>query len=390
MDFVLTSEQQALNDSVARFCERNYTGSARHDLINSDTGFSSGSWQSFAELGWLGAGLSESEGGFGGGAVENAVIMENFGRSLVLEPFLSTSIHGLQTLLGTKIDKVRSAMVEAIAAGEMFLSVAHSEPASHGDLSHCETIARKSGTTWTISGHKSVVQGGPSASKFLVSAQADEGIALFLVDAAADGIIMRSYRTLDNHRVADIWFNAAEAELMLADASYAPDAIQRGFDHALLGVCAEAVGAMDVAISTTRDYLKTRQQFGMPIGNFQALQHRMADMFVEYELSRSILYAGLAAMARNKSERAKTISAMKGFVSSAALFIGRNAVQLHGGIGVTEECAISHYYRRLFVISMQFGNESYHLQQMAKNPIPFWHSKVERGHDEPSKIVDRL
>lgn len=390
MDFALTSEQQALSDSVARFCERNYAGSARYALINSDIGFSTENWQSFAELGWLGAGLSEDEGGFGGGAVENAVIMERFGRSLVLEPFLSTSIHGLQTLLGTEINQLRSEMVEAIVSGEMFLSVAHSEPASRGDLNHCKTLARKTGTKWTISGHKSVVPGASSASKFLVSAHTDEGIALFLVDPGADGIVLRSYRTLDNHRAADIWFNSAETELMLAEPSCAPAAIQRGFDHAILGVCAEAIGAMDAAISTTRDYLKTRQQFGVPIGNFQALQHRMADMFVEYELSRSILYAGLAAMGWNNSERTRTIAAMKSFISSAASFVGRNAVQLHGGIGVSEECLISHYYRRLFVISAQFGNESYHLQQMARHPIPFWTSEVEHVGAGPTTIVDRL
>ena len=390
MDFTLTSEQRALSDSVARFCERNYTGAARNALINTDIGFSRENWKSFAELGWLGAALSEAEGGFGGGAVENALIMERFGRSLVLEPFLISSIHGLQTLLGTETTQRRSEMVEAILSGEMLLSVAHSESASRGDLNQCETMAKKIGPNWTISGHKSVVLGAPSASKLLVSARVDEGIALFLIDPAAVGVVMRPYRTLDNHRAADIWFDAVEAELLLADPSSAPSAIQRGFEHALLGVCAEAVGAMDVAISTTRDYLKTRQQVGMPIGNFQALQHRMADMFVEYELSRSILYAGMAAMDRNCSERTKTIAAMKSFISSAALFVGRNAVQLHGGIGVTEEYVISHYYRRLFVISAQFGNESYHLLQMAKNPVPFWTSEVERGGTEATIIVDKL
>lgn len=389
MDFTLTSEQQALSDSVARFCERNYTSAARHGLIISEIGYSPENWQSFAELGWLGAGLSEAEGGFGGGVVENAVIMERFGRNLVLEPFLLSSIHGLQTLLGTETSQPRSEMVEAIVSGDMLLSVAHSEPASRGDLNHCETLARKIGTNWTISGHKSVVLGAPSASKLLVSARVDEGIALFLIDPGAVGIVMRSYRTLDNHRAADIWFNGVEGEL-LADPSSAPGAIQRGFEHVLLGVCAEAVGAMDVAISKTRDYLKMRQQFGMPIGNFQALQHRMADMFVEYELSRSILYAGMAAMGRNCCERARTIAAMKSFVSSAALFVGRNAVQLHGGIGVTEECLISHYYRRLFVISAQFGSESYHLLQMARSPVPFWASKGERGGAETTIIVDTL
>ena len=268
MDFTLTSEQRALSDSVARFCERNYTGAARNALINTDIGFSRENWKSFAELGWLGAALSEAEGGFGGGAVENALIMERFGRSLVLEPFLISSIHGLQTLLGTETTQRRSEMVEAILSGEMLLSVAHSESASRGDLNQCETMAKKIGPNWTISGHKSVVLGAPSASKLLVSARVDEGIALFLIDPAAVGVVMRPYRTLDNHRAADIWFDAVEAELLLADPSSAPSAIQRGFEHALLGVCAEAVGAMDVAISTTRDYLKTRQQFGMPIGNF--------------------------------------------------------------------------------------------------------------------------
>lgn len=380
MDFALSAEQQSLKDSVTRFCERNYDLAKRHALLSGTTGFSNGHWQAFADLGWLGAGLSEAQGGFGGSAVENAIIMECFGRALVLEPFISSAIHSVQTLVAIDQSDLTSSLIARVVGGERRLAVAHSEPASRGDLAFCETLAVFSQGRYAISGHKSLVFGAPSADRLIVSARTDDGIALFLVDPGAKGVRMQTYRTLDNQRVADVWFNSCEAEYLLAPPANAGQAIAHGYHHAILCVCAEALGVMDASILATRDYLKTRKQFGSALGTFQALQHRMADMLVEYELSRSIVLAGMAALANRDTNADLTIAAAKAFVSSAALFVGRNAVQLHGAMGVTEECQISHFYRRLFVIAGQFGNEAFHLKLLAESPFRFWseepHSKT--------------
>jgi alkylation response protein AidB-like acyl-CoA dehydrogenase len=377
MDFRLSPEQQALAESVGRFCERDYGFEQRLGLIDTPDGFSRDIWRSFAELGWLGAGLSEEAGGFGGGGVETMLILEAFGRALVLEPFMPSAIFSLQTLAALPAGEARDALVADIVGGERLLALAHGEPAARGDVSHVETVARNAEDGWRIIGSKSLVFGAPSADTLLVSARSDQGIGLYRLSPRAAGVTMRPYRTLDNMRVADIVFDHVAAEAQLAPPGEAMPAIRRGHDHALVAICAEAVGAMDAAILLTRDYLKTRQQFGAPLASFQALQHRMADMLIEMELSRSIVFQALAVLDGPEAERVRPIAAMKAIVSAAALFVGRNAVQLHGGIGMAEEHAIGHYYRRLFVIAGQFGNEAHHLERLAANPAPFWPALTE-------------
>jgi len=377
MDFVLSSEQQALADSVERFCRRQYGFEARRVALEEADGFSRANLAAFADLGWFGAGLPEDAGGFGGGPIETAIIMERFGRALVVEPFLSCAVLALQTLaaLGSGADRDR--LIEGIVAGEILASLAHGEAAARGDLGHVETRAERAGMGWRLTGRKSLVEGVASAGALLVSARADAGIGLFLVSPDAPGLRVQPYRTLDNHRSGDLWLEGTPASAMLAAPGEAAPAIAAGADHALIGVCAEAVGAMETAIFATRDYLITRRQFGAPLAGFQALQHRMADMLVELELSRSILYQGIAALDAPAGERARGISAMKAVVGAAALFVGRNAVQLHGAIGMTEDCAIGHYYRRLYVIASQFGDESHHLARLAAGGVGFWPDIVE-------------
>lgn len=376
MDFTLSLEQQALADSVERFCARRYGFEARKTLLATPEGFSRENLATFAELGWFGAALAEDVGGFGGGAVETAIIMERFGRALVLEPFLGHAVLALQTLAALAPSETRDGLIGEIAAGEALATLAHGEPAARGDIGHVETRAEHSGEGWRLTGHKSLVAAAAGADRLLVSARAEAGIGLFLVLPGAPGLRIQPYRTVDNQRSGDLWLDATPAAVVLAEPGAALPALAAGFDHALVGVCAEAVGAMDAAIMITRDYLKTRRQFGTTLDTFQALQHRMADMLVELELSRSILYKGIAALDAPASERIHAISAMKAITSAAALFVGRGAVQLHGGIGITEECAISHYYRRLFVIAAQFGGEAHHLTRMAANPAPFWGGAV--------------
>jgi alkylation response protein AidB-like acyl-CoA dehydrogenase len=369
MDFRLSPEQQALADSVGRCLEREYGFERRAEVLAGAEGFDPRTWRSFADLGLMGAGLAEADGGFGGGPVETMIVMEAFGRALVVEPFLPSAILSLQTLAALPAGTERDELIAGIVAGEILVAFAHGEAGTRGEVGRVSVRAEEQDGGWRISGAKRLVLGAPSADRLLVSARTPDGIALFLTAPDAGGLAATPYRTLDNMRAADLVFDNVPATL-LAGAKAAMAAIEWGHDHALVALCAEAVGAMEQAILITRDYLKTRTQFGVPLAAFQALQHRMADMLVELEMSRSILFQGIAALAAPERERA--MSAMKAVVSAAALFVGRNAVQLHGAIGMTEEHMIGHYYRRLFVIAGLFGGESDHLERMAAHPAPYW------------------
>jgi alkylation response protein AidB-like acyl-CoA dehydrogenase len=366
MDFSLNSEQQALVDSVVRFCARDYGLARRREGMTTAEGISRAQWAAFAELGWLGAGLDEARGGFGGGALENALIMEQAGRALVVEPLISCAIIALQTLATLPPSAKRDELIASIVAGETIVTLAHGEAAARGDRSWCATTAHRVGSDWQLTGTKNQVLGAAAADKLLVTAKTSGGLALFLLDRDSNGVQRHDYRLLDNHRASDVVLSAANGGEPLALGQAASDALDAGLDHGLIGLCAEAVGIMDFAITLTRDYLMTRRQFGVTLNNFQTLQHRMADMLVEMELSRSILYAALSVIDGEASSRKKAVSAMKAIVSSAAMFVGRNAVQLHGGIGITEDCVVSHLYRRLFTISRLFGDEETHLLRMAR------------------------
>jgi len=368
MDFTLNSEQQALADSVERFTARDYDFATRGALIATGGGFSRENWSRFAELGWLGAGLPEAAGGFGGGAIETMIIAERLGRALILEPLGPVAIHALQTLAAAPSTALRDDLVSSIITGERLVTVAHNEAPARGDVGFVEARYENG----RISGAKSLALAAPLADRLIVSARGPAGVGLYLVDPCASGLKSVPYRLLDNSRAADLTFEGTPVEAELAAPPAAVAAIAAGCDQALVATCAEAVGVMDAAIAITREYLKTRRQFGAPLSSFQALQHRMADMLVELELSRSIVYQGVAALALSGAERARGLSAMKAIVSVAAMFVGRNAVQLHGGIGMTEENAIGHYYRRLFVIAAQSGDEAFHLRRMAANVRPFW------------------
>jgi alkylation response protein AidB-like acyl-CoA dehydrogenase len=372
MDFNLTPEQQALADSVERFCRKDYAFQARRAAVETPEGFSRETWARFADLGWLGAGLSEALGGFGGGAIENALIMEGFGRALVVEPFLSAAVLAPQTLAALPPSGPRDDLLRQAVGDEALLALAHGEPAARGDIDRITTRAERTCGQWRVSGHKSLVLGAATAHQLMVSAAADDGVGLFLISPQAANLRLQPYRMLDDVRVADIWLDDTPVEATLAAPGAAMAAIETGTAHALTSVCAEAVGAMDAAVALTRDYINNRRQFGVTLNSFQVLQHRMADMLVETELSRSILYQGLASMTGPPAARPRAIAAMKAVVSSAALFVGRNAVQLHGGVGMTDEYAIGHFYRRLFVIAGQFGGETLHLRRMAAVGGQFW------------------
>jgi alkylation response protein AidB-like acyl-CoA dehydrogenase len=364
VDFTLTSEQEALVDSVRRFREREYGFERRRPIVESARGRSPDHWRTFAELGWLGVGLPEEVGGYGGGPIENALIFEEFGRGLIVEPLIAHVIAA--QLLARHSPGERADRLAAMIAGEERIVLAHLEPEGRDDRRHVGARAEWQGDRIRLSGHKSLVLGGPDADRLLVSARDAGGISLFLVDSDAAGLRRQAYRTLDNHRVADIWLEnvAVGMAALVGRRGEAYEAIDASIDYGIVALCAEAVGAMDAVLWMTRDYLKVRQQFGTTLNNFQALQHRMADMLIETELSRSILYQGLSALETLDSEaRRYAISATKTQVAQAGLFVGGQAIQLHGAIGVTEEHAVGHYYKRLFVIAHLFGGADHHRER---------------------------
>ena len=368
MDLQYTSEQIALGESVARFAERSYQFNQRRTIIDSPEGYSREHLSTFAELGWFGAGLSEAEGGFGGSAVENAVLFEGFGRMLLVEPVLGHAILALQALAALPSDATRDALMENAVMGETLLSLAHDELEGWGSLHWVETRAKPLGNGFQLDGAKSRVIAAEAVDKLIVSARlsgsADEaeGVGLFLVDANAEGLSRRPYRLVDGSRVADVVLAETPGEL-IAEGATATAALERAYRHGIAASCAEALGAMDSALWQTRDFLKTRKQFGTTLSSFQSLQHRMADMLIETELSRSMLLQALAALAGPEELRDRGLSAAKVAIARSALYVTGQAIQLHGGIGMTEELPVGHYYKRALVIASLFGNIDEHFDR---------------------------
>lgn len=369
MDFDFSEEQQSLQDSVKRFCEREYPFEKRQALLRSDAGFDRAHWATFAELGWLGAGLSEDEGGFGGGPVENAIILEQLARGLVVAPFLASAVIATQAIARLASPEQRDALLAPMIGGETIAALAHSETPQYQFASALNTKAVKTASGYRLDGRKSFVLGGQSADVFLVSAADEGGVSLFAVPADAPGVERANYHAVDGRRVSDVTLKSVElgADALIGAAGGAQEAIDYAMDYGVIGLCAEAVGAMDAALWITRDYLKTRKQFGVTLNTFQALQHRMADMLVETELSRSMLYRGIAALSLdNDAERKRGVSAAKAQIGEAGFFVGGQAVQLHGGIGVTEEYIVGHYFKRLALVRGLYGSSDQHLVRFAE------------------------
>jgi pimeloyl-CoA dehydrogenase small subunit len=375
MDFDLSDEQRMLQDSVTRLLAEQCGFEQRGAMLDGSRDTATALWRQFAELGLLGLPFAEADGGFGGGAVDTALVMEALGRALAPIPYFSTVVLGGGLLRTAASPAQRAALVPAIAAGELTLAFAHSEPQARFDLSDVRTTARRQGTGWTLDGEKRFVLGGDSADRLIVSARveatrgASDAIALFLVDANRAGVTRRGYSAQDRNRSADIRFDsvAVANDALLGEPGSALPAIEHTVDVAIAALCAEAVGAMTHAHQLTVDYLKVRKQFGVPIASFQVLQHRAVDMLVATEQARSMaLYATMMASEPDAAERQRAISAAKVQVNRSARFVGQEAVQLHGGIGMTEECQVGHYLRRLTIIEMLFGDTSHHLRRLAR------------------------
>ena len=364
MDFGLTEQQQLLKDSIERFVRDEYTFEARRRILASGEGFSPEHWRTFAELGLLGLPFAEDEGGIGGDGIDTLVVMEAFGRGLVVEPFLPTVVlcGSLLKLAGSPAQ--RAALLPAIIDGERMLAFAHGERRARHDLGHVEAKATPTADGHTLDGTKSVVLGAPAAATFIVSARTPAGISLFLVDRDAPGLSLRPYQTIDGQRAAEVMLDgvAVDRDQMLGQDGAALPAIEHAVDIATAALCAEAVGCMQATFESTRDYLNTREQFGTKIGNFQALQHALVDIFIELEQSRSMaIVAGVHCDDADAAARRRAVSAAKVQIGKSGRIVGQTAIQLHGGMGMTEEMQIGHYFKRLTAIEQTFGDGDHHL-----------------------------
>ncbi|MBV8105666.1 MAG: acyl-CoA dehydrogenase family protein [Hyphomicrobiales bacterium] len=374
MDFELSGEQQMLRDNVARLMKDRYGFEARKGYQASPHGWSDALWREYADMGLLGAPFAEDDGGFGGGAVETMIVMEEFGKALALEPYLQTIVLcGALIKHGASSEK-RAELIGKIAAGELRLSFAHTERQSGYDLNDVGLTARNDGASFLLSGEKGLIGQGDSADTLIVSARLSgdrrdrRGIGLFLVDANAQGVTRRGYPTQDGQRAAEIAFAnvRAEPQDVLGELEGALPVIERAVDETIAALSAEAVGAMSEALSMTVEYMKTRKQFGVTIGSFQALQHRAADMTVALEQARSMMYlATMMAGEEDANERAKSISAAKVQIGRSARFVGQQAVQIHGGIGMTYEYKVGHLFKRLTMIDAAYGDADLHVRRLA-------------------------
>lgn len=374
MDFSFNEEQTLIQRQVAQFIQRDYEWEKRQALAKSELGFSSENWKIFADLGWLGISLSEESGGFGGSALETMIIMEEFGKGLVVEPFLETIVlcAGLIDSCGNKDQK--SEILKKVISGEMHLALGFVEPQSRFNLADVITEAKKKGDGFVLNGFKSVVMNGPSANNIIISARIsgkqseEEGISLFVIDPKLEGVSLRNYPTVDGRRASEITLENVDvtSSCLLAEEGKGFKELEKAIDSATLAICAEAIGAMEVLYKTTVEYTKIRKQFGQAIGKFQVLQHRMVDMFMEYEQSKSLLYMATIKQAEKAEDSKKAISGLKYQVGKAAKFIGQQAVQLHGGMGVTDELNVGHFFKRLTTIITIFGNTDYHLKRYSQ------------------------
>ena len=371
MDFTFNEEQTLIQDQVDQFVQKEYDWETRQSLSNSDLGFGESNWQKFAELGWLGISVSEDSGGFGGSAIESMLIMEAFGKGLVVEPFLETMIMAGSLIDDHGSDEQKSSILEPAISGEMHLALAYAEPQSRFNLSDVVTEAKSEGENYILNGYKSVVMNGPSANKIIISArtsssQLDEnGITLFIVDSDSKGLSKTNYKTVDGRRASDLTIEdvSVSKDNIIGNLDSGFKILDSAIDKAILAISAEAVGAMEVLYKTTVEYTKTREQFGTQIGKFQVLQHRMVDMFMEYEQCKSLLYMATMKYEEGAPDAKKAISGLKYQVGKAGKFIGQQAVQLHGGMGVTDELNVGHYFKRLTTVGTIFGNTDYHLKK---------------------------
>jgi pimeloyl-CoA dehydrogenase small subunit len=362
-----------LRNSVARFLAHNYSFDIFRKNSRSEPGWRRTIWKQFAELGLLGASLPEEFGGLGGGAVETMIVMEAFGRALVVEPYVPTVViaGGLLREAGSGAQKQK--WLPRIASGDTVIAFAFAEPQGRYNLADVTATAKKRGNVYVLNGQKAVVIGAPFADALIVTARTagerrdTKGTSLFLLDARAKGVFRRDYPTMDGQRASEIGFENVEvpADTVIGTADEGVSLVERVIDEAIAAHCAEALGAMRVMHESTVEYAKTRKQFGVPIGKFQVLQHRMVDMFMQVEQSASMTLMVTLKLGERAEERKKAVSAAKVQIGKAGRFVGQSAVQIHGGIGMTDELALGHYFKRATMLDTLYGNVDHHLARYA-------------------------
>ncbi len=374
MNFELSEEQQLLRDAVARFVDDNYNLDSRQKSARASGGFSKEHWSTMAELGWFALPFDEADGGFGGTQIDNMVVMEQIGRGLVLEPFFASVVLGGGVLKRGANSAQKAELVPGLIDGTRQLTLAYAEEQARFDLHDVTTTARSEGGGYVLNGQKSMVANAETATQLIVSArtgggQIDKtGISLFVVDAAADGVKLTNFPTVDGLRASEISFDNVQVsgDALICTGGEGFDVLRGVANDAIVALGAEAVGAMETLYKDTVAYTQEREQFDHPLSDFQVLQHRMVEMFMEYEQCKSLLLRATMELAGGDSAEAqRAVHALKHMVGKAGTFIRENAVQLHGGMGMTEELRVGHYFKRLIVIDAQFGNADFHLEQFA-------------------------
>jgi len=367
MDFSFTEEQSMLRDTVASYLADHYSFDQRKAALGKEPGWSPAIWKAFAEeLGILGAPFSEELGGLGGGAVENMIVMEEFGKALVVEPYLGTVVIAGGFLKHSGHAKA-SELIGQIISGDAIFAFAYAEPQGRYNLADLKTTAKKDGPSWVLNGHKAVVIGAPYATHLIVTARTDggqrdaTGVSVFIVPKDAAGVTTRDYPTVDGFRASEVYLEnvKVDADAIVGPAGQALPLVETVVDEAIAATCAEACGVLRKLHEGTLEYTKQRKQFGQPISQFQVLQHRMVDMFIGVEQSISMTY--MATIKLDSAERSKSASAAKVQIGKACKFVGQNAIQLHGGMGMTDEMAIGHYFKRATMIESAFGSTDHHL-----------------------------
>ena len=369
MDLSLSDEQKQLQEAAERFVRDKYAFDSRRKIAATEKGFLPENWAQMAELGWLGVPLTEAEGGYGG-PIETMILMEQFGKGLVLEPFLPTAVIGGGLLARSGSDAQKESLLAPMMEGKKQFAFAWLERQSRYKLADVSLKATKEGAGWSLSGHKGVVYNGPSADCIFVlartsgGAREEKGLTLFAVDAKAKGLSRRDYPTQDALRASELTLDKVSvgADAVVGTVDGAFPIVEDAVDRAIVALCAEAVGCMDAINAATLEYIKTRKQFGVPIGKFQVLQHRMVDCFTNAQEARSMtLMASLKIDDKDPIVRRKAASGAKVQIGKSGKFCGQSAVQMHGGMGVTDELSVSHYFKRLTMIDLMFGNQQHHL-----------------------------
>jgi pimeloyl-CoA dehydrogenase small subunit len=371
MDFNFTEEQTMIRDSLSRLIREQYDFDTRREVVASDAGWRPEMWAQFAELGLLMAPFSEEDGGLGGGPIDAMVVMEEFGKGLVVEPYIPSVVCGGGFLKHAGSAAQKEDHLMGIMSGEQVFAFAWAEPRGRFNLADIQTTAKSNGGGYVINGHKAVVIGAPWATHFVVTARTSgdrrdaSGVSVFIVPKDASGVTTRDYPTVDGRRASEVYFEnvSVGAEHVIGDVDGALPLVERVVDEAIAATCAEACGVMGVAHAMTVEYSRQRKQFGTPIGKFQVLQHRMVDMFMEHEQSISMTYMATLKLGESETDRKKAVSAAKVRIGQAGRFVGQEAVQIHGGMGMTEELAVGHYFKRLTMIDSEFGNVDHHMKR---------------------------